>query len=61
MQAQLALDGVVTMVDAGHVLLHLDDSHEAQEQIGFADTIVLNKTDLLDDGDLDALEQRIRR
>jgi len=60
MQAQLALDGVVTMVDAGHVLMHLDDSHEAQEQIGFADTIVLNKTDLLDTSALKALEDRIR-
>lgn len=59
-QDQLALDGVVTMVDAGHVRLHLHDSHEAQEQIAFADTIVLNKTDLLDDKDLDKLERRIR-
>jgi G3E family GTPase len=57
---QLELDGIVTVVDAGHVLLHLDDSHEVAEQIGFADVIVLNKTDLVSAGQVDALERRIR-
>jgi G3E family GTPase len=60
MRDQLALDGIVTVVDAGHVLLHLDDAHEAQEQIAFADVIVLNKTDLRDADQLDELETRIR-
>jgi G3E family GTPase len=60
MQERLTLDGVVTVVDAGHVLLHLDDAHEAQEQIAFADVIVLNKTDLLDAESVDGLETRIR-
>ncbi len=60
MKEQLKLDGVVTLVDAGHLALHLDDSSEAQEQIAFADVIVLNKIDLSEAGDLDALEQRIR-
>jgi G3E family GTPase len=60
MAERLALDGIVTVVDAGHVLLHLDDSHEVQEQIAFADIILLNKTDLVADEQLDALERRIR-
>ncbi|MGX6448925.1 CobW family GTP-binding protein, partial [Patulibacter sp. S7RM1-6] len=57
---QLDLDGVVTVVDAGHIALHLDEAPEAQEQIAFADVIVLNKTDLVDAAALDAIEQRIR-
>jgi len=57
---QLALDGVVTVVDAAHILVHLDDSPEAKEQIAFADVIVLNKTDLVEERGLDALERRMR-
>jgi G3E family GTPase len=56
---EMELDGVVTLVDAGHVELHLDDSHECEEQIAFADLIVLNKTDLVDGDTLDGLEERI--
>jgi len=54
------LDGIVTMVDAKHVLLHIDDSDECKEQIAFADVIILNKTDLVTPAELDALERRIR-
>jgi G3E family GTPase len=60
LREQLALDGVVTVVDARHVALHLDDSTECQEQIAFADVILLNKTDLVPAGDLAVLEGRIR-
>jgi G3E family GTPase len=58
--ANFALDGIVTMVDAKHVSLHIDDSNECKEQIAFADVLVLNKTDLVGASDLDALEARIR-
>jgi G3E family GTPase len=57
---EFVLDGIVTMVDAKHVLLHLGDSDECKEQIAFADILVLNKTDLVRDEELDALEARIR-
>ena len=59
-KAQTALDGLVTVVDARHLLLHLDDSTECQEQVAFADVILLNKTDLVTPAELDEVEGRIR-
>ena len=59
MQAQLSLDAVVTVVDAKHIHQHWD-ADEAQEQIAFADVILLNKTDLVTPEVLDELEQKIR-
>lgn len=56
---QVALDSVVTVVDAKHCLSCLEDSHESEEQIAFADTILLNKTDLVSAEELSAVKQRI--
>jgi G3E family GTPase len=55
-----ALDGIVTLIDARHIGLHLADSEEAREQVAFADVLVLNKTDLVSEPELAALESRIR-
>ena len=60
MQEKLQLDSVTTVVDAKHIWQHIDDSDEAREQIAFADVILLNKTDLVTEGELDQLEARIR-
>ena len=60
------LDGVVTLVDAKHVHLHLQDARapgvvcEALEQVALADRLVLNKTDLVTPAELAALESRLR-
>jgi G3E family GTPase len=59
-QSALSLDGIVTLVDARHVVEHIDDSDEVKEQIAFADVILLNKIDLVSPEQLNQLEARIR-
>ena len=54
------LDAIVTVADAKHLVGALDDAHEAQEQIAFADIILLNKTDLVDPQELDGVRKRIQ-
>jgi G3E family GTPase len=48
------------VADTKHLAARLDDSHEAAEQIAFADTILLNKVDLVDASELARVEARIR-
>ncbi len=60
MKEKLTLNAIVALVDARHIPLHLDSSEEAVKQIAFADSILLNKTDLVTPADLDALEARIK-
>ena len=57
---KVALDSVTTVVDAKHILLRLADSREAQEQVAFADQIVLNKTELASEAELAHIEARLR-
>jgi G3E family GTPase len=59
-KARSRLDAIVTVVDAKHLVARLQDSQEAAEQIAFADSIVLNKTDLVTPVELEAVEARIR-
>ncbi len=56
---QVELDAVVTVVDAKHVQQHWGD-REVLEQIGFADVILLNKTDLVTNAELEELEAKIK-
>merc|ERR1740139_63695 len=66
-QSKLALDGILTVVDAKHLVMHLDEEkpegveNEAVEQVAFADRILLNKTDLVEEAELPALEERLKK
>ena len=55
------LDSITTLVDAHHITAQLRDSREAVEQVAFADQIVLNKTDLVDESTLQSVTQALRR
>lgn len=60
------LDGVLTVVDAKNIHLHLDEKkkegivNEALEQVAFADRLILNKTDLVEGPELAKLEARLK-
>lgn len=70
------LDGIVTLIDAKNILKSLDDpagkieGHEGDEhgpvmttahvQISHADVIVVNKTDLVSEKELQAVQDRVR-
>ena len=60
LRAEYSLDGIVTLVDAAHIEQQLGRSDESTEQIAFADVLILNKTDLVQDETLDRLESRLR-
>ncbi len=60
------LDGIVTLVDAKHIVQHLDEEkpegaeNESVEQVAFADRLILNKCDLVPkEEDLKAVETRV--
>jgi G3E family GTPase len=60
-RSKTRLDSIITVVDAKHLLGEIDRAHEAQEQLAFADTVVLNKTDLVTADEIKSVEERIRR
>jgi G3E family GTPase len=56
LREKTVVNGVVTLVDAHHIAGHLEQTHEAEEQVAFADVILLNKCDLVPEAALEALE-----
>jgi G3E family GTPase len=58
-RARFRLDGIVTLVDAKHINLHLGDGAESEEQIAFADVIILNKVELVSEPEVALLERRL--
>ena len=55
------LDAIITVVDAKHAMQQLDQNEEAQRQVGFADKLLLSKTDLIDATELALLTSRLKR
>src|SRR5688500_11194368 len=55
------LDSIITLVDAKHAPQQLDEFHEAQEQVGFADRILMSKTDLVSEEETETLSKRLKR
>jgi len=55
------LDSILTLVDAKHAEKQLDEFHEAQEQVGFADKVLMSKTDLVSESEVERLAERIKR
>jgi len=60
-QAKTRLDAVVALVDAKHVMARLKDSREAEDQIAFADVLLLNKTDLINDSEKSELLEVLKK
>ncbi|CAJ1380679.1 unnamed protein product [Effrenium voratum] len=65
-QAKMTLDGIITVVDAKHCLQHLREEkpegveNEAVEQLAFADRIIVNKTDLVSESEIEELTKEVR-
>ncbi len=60
------LDGIITVVDAKHIVQHVDEEkpegveNESVEQLAFADKIMLNKIDLVSEEELQEVEKKIK-
>jgi G3E family GTPase len=59
-RAGTRLDAFVTVVDSVNLEKNLEQSVEAQEQVAFADIVLVNKTDLVDEEQLQRIERRVR-
>lgn len=60
MRRRTRLDAFVTVVDAVNLDANLQQSDEAQEQVAFADIVLVNKTDLASEEDVCRIERKIR-
>ena len=60
-RAKAQLDAVVALVDAKHFPLRLKDAPEAEDQVAFADVVIVNKTDLVSADELTKVEATVRK
>lgn len=61
LKERLVLDGVVTVVDARHVLDHIGGDGHADEQIAYADLVIINKVDLVTETEVQAVIDRLSK
>lgn len=65
-KAAFELDAIITVIDVKHILEHLDENkpegveNEALEQVAFADRLLLNKVDLVEDEEKELVKARLR-
>ncbi len=59
-KARTRLDAIITVIDAKHFFGQLEQGTEAEQQVAFADVILLNKTDLVNPDELKKVEDKIR-
>lgn len=60
-QETYQLDGIITLVDAKHVVQHLDDqTDEVLAQVAFADRIIVNKVDLVSEDEKQSVKKRLQ-
>lgn len=59
--ARYMLDAIITVVDARHAMVQLTEREEAQRQVGFADKLLLSKTDLVSTAEVVELTARLKR
>jgi G3E family GTPase len=60
LRAVFRLDSVITVVDAMHFRQHFGESQDFKDQIAFADLLLLNKADLVDEVELAYVENSAR-
>lgn len=66
LSSHVKLDGVVTLVDSKHAMQRLNEVkprfvvNEAVEQVAYADRIILNKTDLVTETEIENLTKQIK-
>ncbi len=60
LQQLVRLDSIITVVDSEQIEKQMKDSDTAREQVAMADFVLLNKTDLVEEPALQALEAKVR-